>query len=359
MKRNFLYLAVITAIALMVLVFVPEYDTPEGDLRDTLLLPDIAGRINEVDRVEIVIAGNTVLASMFKSDAGWQLQQMAGYHADWRKLQSLLAAVAQARVVAVKTNKPEYYARLGVEDIALETASSVLLNISIGELTSGILIGNRVRGTRGQYVRLQDQAASAEIDRKLDVSRELLGWVDSAIIDINASEVAEVEIIHPQGERIMVMRISADQIDFDLVGLPADREIKSSWAVNSLGSVFSMLDMESVRADDDFNWEEAVRMRLLMFSGVEIIADLIESEDLYLLRLQATHPAADVLNKPAFSNVASAEQQDINKRAEKDIAARVANINQKAAGWVYAISKQKYDAMAAKPKDLLKPLETP
>jgi len=359
MKRSFLYLAVITVIALLVLVFAPEYDTPERTALDTLLLPDVAGHINDVDRVEIVTPGNSVLASMFKGDAGWQLQQMGGYHADWSKLQSLLAAVAQARIVATKTNRPEYYARLGVEDISQETAGSILLKISIGERTSGILIGNQAQGTKGQYVRLQDQAASAQIDRTLAVTTELLDWVDSAIIDINASEVAEVEIIHPQGERILVTRISADQTDFDLVDLPAEREIKSSWAVNSLGSVLSLLDMESVKAAGTYNWDEAVKMRLLMFSGVEIIADLVVSEDHHLLRLRADHPAADVVDKQASPNDVSDEQRDINERAEKDVAARVASINQKTEAWVYVINEQKYDAMASLPEDLLKPLDTP
>lgn len=359
MKRSFLYLAVITLIAVLVVVFVPQYDTHENSVVDTLLLPGISERINDVDRVEIVTAGNSVVATMLKTDNGWQLQQMAGYHADWGKLQTLLAAVAQARVVAVKTDKPEYYNRLGVEDVSNDSATSVLLNISIGGQTSAVLIGHQAQGTHGQYVRVQNQAASAEIDRRLDVATQLLSWVDSAIIDVNASEVAEVEIIHPQGERVLVMRISADQTDFDLARLPAGREIRSSWAVNSLGSVLTFLDMESVRPAGDSNWDDAVRMRLLMFSGVEIMVDLIEADDLYLLRLKAGHPAAEVINEQPSDSDVSDEQQAIEKRATEDIAARVASINQKVNGWVYAISERKYQSMASKPEDLLKPLETP
>ncbi|NOR19902.1 MAG: DUF4340 domain-containing protein [Xanthomonadales bacterium] len=359
MKKSFLYLFGVTMAALLAVFFIPEYGVQEVSNVDTLLLPGISEHINEVDRVEIVAAGNHVVATMLKTDSGWQLQQMAGYHADWSKLQTLLAAVAQARVVAAKTDKPEYYARLGVEDINQDSATSILLNMGIGEQTSGVLIGKQAQASQGQYVRLQNQAASAEIDRKLDVPTELLDWVDSTIIDVNASEVAEVEIIHPQGERVLVMRISADQTDFDLAGLPANREIKSSWAVNSLGSVLSLLEMESVQPEGDFSWDDAVRMRLLMFSGVELIADLVESDDQYLLRLKASHPAAGVVNKqPPESNL-SDEQQEIEQRAAADIAARVAAINQKVDGWVYAISKRKYDSMISKPEDLLKPLDTP
>jgi hypothetical protein len=359
MKRSFLYLAVVTLIALLALMFVPEYSSQENSAVDALLLPVISEHINDVDRVEIVSAGNTVVASMFKTGSGWQVEQMGGYHADWGKLQTLLAAVAQARVVAAKTDKPEYYARLGVGDIADDSATSILLNISIGEQSSGVLIGHQAQGTQGQYVRLQNQAASAEIDRRLDVSTELLDWVDSAIIDVNPSEVAEVEIIHPTGERILVMRFSADQTDFDLAGLAEGREIKSSWAVNSLGSVLTLLDMESVRSAGEYNWDEAVRMRLLMFSGVEIMAELIESEELYLLHLKASHPAADVVSKSPSETSVSDQQKDIEKRAAEDISARVTAINQKVDGWVYGISKRKFESMVSKPEDLLKPLETP
>ncbi len=359
MKRSFIYLAILTALALMLVVFTPEYRSQVSSTVDALLLPVIAEQINEVDRVEVVTAGNHVVATMIKTEAGWRLQQMDAYHANWGKLQPLLAALAQARVVAVKTDKPEYYARLGVEDIDSDDAGSVLLNISVAGQTSGILIGHQTQGRQGQYVRLLDQAASAEIDRRLDVSTELLDWVDSSIIDIGSSEVAEVEIIHPRGDKLLVMRISADQTDFDFAGLPEDREIKSSWAVNSLGSVLSMLELETVKAADGIDWDDAVRMRLLMFSGVEIIVELIESDDQHLLRLQANHPAAKVVTNQASENSATAEQQEIEKRALADIAARVAEINQKTHAWVYGISKRKYDAMAKKPEDVLKPLDTP
>ena len=360
MKRNFLYLAVLTLLAVLLLwVFAPEDGTSERPLVDTLFLPEISGQINDVNRVEIIAAGNNTVATLVKTGAGWQFEQMGGYQANWVKLQALLAGLAQASVVEPKTDKAEYYASLGVEDIDAEDAGSVLVRISIGEQSIGILIGHQASGRPGQYVRLQGAAASALVDRKLDVSTEPLDWAESSIIDINASEVAEVEIIHPQGERLLVTRISADQIDFDFVGLPQGREIKSSWAVNSLGSVFSMLNMETVQAADGVNWSDAVKMRMLMFSGVEILADMITSGDEYLLRLHASHPAASVVNHQAEADTDSIAQQDIEKQAAIDVAETVEKINRKVNGWAYGISKFKYDAMVNKPEDLLKPLESP
>lgn len=358
MKREFLYLAGLTLTAIVIVyLLAPEDRSLEKSSQLTLLLPAIAEQINEVDRVEIVKSGGTVIATLVKHDAAWQVEQMGGYHADWSKLQPLLMALAKARVIEAKTDKPEYYARLGVEDIDAEDADSVLVRIGNADQMTGILIGHEAQGRQGQYVRLQDAPGSALVDRVFEVPRETVHWTDNQIIDVNSAEVAEVEIFHPDAERVLVMRISADQTDFDLAGLPPDRELRSSWAVNSLGSVFSMLNMEAVRpADDpadDMNWSDAVKLRLLMFSGVEILADLLEQEGEYLLRLKASHPAAAVTQDESDL---SEEQKVIEERAARDVANRVEEINRKVSGWVYGISKAKFEAMTKKPEDLLKPL---
>lgn len=381
MKRNFIYLAVITAVAL-VLVFIgtPTDKSSEKSSVDELLLPAIAAEINQVDHVDIVTAGETPVATLVRKDDAWQVEQMGGYRADWPKLQKLLAALARARVVEPKTDKPEYYARLGVEDISSPDAGGVLVRLGIGDQLTGILIGHAAEGRRGQYVRLQDSRASALVDQEFDVPGETLAWADSQIIDINSSQVAEVEIIQPTSERVLVTKVSADQTDFTLDGLPEGREVKSSWAVNSLGSVLSLLNMQSVRSADSVDWSNAVKLRLLTFSGVEILADLTQAGDEYLIRLHATHPAASVVKKEEAALAAAqeavqelqnpgADKQaqvagsteemsavDAAKQAAEDVAKQVEEINGKVDGWAYVITKAKYDNMVRKPEDLLKPL---
>ena len=370
MKRIFLYLAILTVVALAVLMMVAPTDEPSGPATSGgLLLPDIAGRVNQVDRVEIVAAGDAPVATLVRTDDAWTLEQMGGYRADWPKLQALLAALAQARVTEQKTDKPEYYDRLGVEDVSADNAGSVLVRIGIGGQATAILIGKQADGRQGQYVRLQGSAASALVDRKFEVPVTTLDWADAGIIDINSSEVAEVEVIHPGSERLLATRISADQTDFDLVEMPPGRELKSSWAVNSLGSVFALLNMQSVQPATEVDWSNAVKLRMLTFSGVEILADLAQNGDEYLLRLHASHPAAKVLTHKetetagapgAEDQPADSQQQqaaaEVEKQAAEDVGRQVDEINARVAGWAYGISKSKYEAMVKKQEDLLKPL---
>lgn len=383
MKRVLIYLIVATTLALAaVFIFVPgEYssnqsarDSAGGFAVDALLLPNLADRVNDVQRVEIVTAGDTIIATLVKADGQWQLEQMGGYHANWPKLQALLAGLAQVRVLEVKTDKPEYYARLGVEDVAAADAESVLVRVDDSETPTAILIGHQAQGRNGQFARLPGAAASVLLDRTLDVPVEMLGWANVNIVDINAAEVAEVEIIQPDNKRVLVTKISADQIDFDLVGLPPGREIKSSWAVNSVGSALSMLQLESVRPADSVDWQKAVRMRLLTFSGLEIMADMVsmdmvstdmistdtvstdmDSMDMdsvdgqYLVRLQASHPTA---------NLVKVSNEAVGKKAVAEVAKRVEEINRRVGGWAYVIDKLRFDTMVKTQEDILLPVES-
>ena len=117
MKRGLVYLAGMTVMALLaVFLFAPDKPGNEAASGQVLLLPGITDEINNVDHVEIIAAGNKTVASMHRVDGRWQLEQMNAYHVDWPKLQTLLADLGQAVVVENKTDKPDYYERLGVED---------------------------------------------------------------------------------------------------------------------------------------------------------------------------------------------------------------------------------------------------
>ena len=131
MKRSFLYLTALTVVAILVVTFTGPGGTPVNSTEQALLLPELSKQINGVDRVEIITAGNNVVATMVKPGNSWQLVQMDGYQADWQKLRTMLADLAQARVVENKTDKPEYYARLGVEDIDAADAGGVLVKLSV------------------------------------------------------------------------------------------------------------------------------------------------------------------------------------------------------------------------------------
>jgi hypothetical protein len=352
-----MYVVVLTVLALAgVAVLALRGGVPEQAVDQAFLPETVSARINDVDRVEILAGGNRTVATLVKAQDHWQLEQMHGYRADWPRLRDMLAILAQAKVIEAKTDNPEYYARLGVEDIDAEDAAGVLVRLSIGNESTDVIIGNEPQGRSGQYARIAGQAGSVQLDREIGVPAETLDWLDTGIVDVDTNDVAEVEIIHPDAQRVLVTKVSGGQTDFELADMPEGRELKSSWAANSLGSVLSLLDLEAVYPDDGAAWPDAARLRVLTFSGMEIIAETMERDGEHLVRLQASQPLAAVAEaQPAEASGPATE--DIEAQAQADVAKAVNEINARVSGWVYAIAKYKYDTMVKRPEDLLKPLD--
>jgi len=90
-------------------------------------------------------------------------------------------------------------------------------------------------------------------------------------------------------------------------------------------------------------------MRLLTFSGLEIMAEMVAADGQYLVHLSASHPAAQVVDDGS---------DDIAQQAAEDVANRVAEINQRVSGWAYGIAKYKFEGMVKTQEDILKPLES-
>jgi hypothetical protein len=206
----------------------------------------------------------------------WRVQEASGYRADWDSVRELLSGLARARVVELKTDNPEYYDRLGVEDISTDSAGGIMVSFAPGTGLSPVIVGNSARGRTGHYVRLADSASSALIDSVMDVPVERSAWLETSIVDITDAEVVEVEITHPDGEVVEVIKASADDENFQLQNIPDGSEIKSDWSVNALGSVLAGLELDEVAAQEDLDWEGASRLYLLTADGLVVEASLLE-----------------------------------------------------------------------------------
>ena len=87
-----------------------------------LFLPGLESMLSETNQVTIVKGGNEAVATLQRNADGWTVAERGGYPADFAKFRSSLLALAEARVLEVKTSDPEQYNRLGVEDVGQTAA---------------------------------------------------------------------------------------------------------------------------------------------------------------------------------------------------------------------------------------------
>jgi hypothetical protein len=174
-------------------------------------------------------------------------------------------------------------------------------------------------------------------------------WLEREIIDVQQGELVEVSVTHPDGEQILLQKVSADDADFELQMIPEGREIKSSYAVNSIGGGMASLRLDAVVPASDIDWSDAVNVSLLTADGLQVSAKLVSREDQHWISLSAS------AYQPAGSGepVETVTETD----ASLELAERVKRINQRVTGWAYRIPQHKSEVLTKRMDDLIKALE--
>jgi hypothetical protein len=175
-------------------------------------------------------------------------------------------------------------------------------------------------------------------------------WLDREIIDIQEGELVEISVIHPDGEQILLRKVSADDTDFDLLGMPEGREVKSNWSVNSIGGGMASLRLDAVVPESDVDWSDAVKVRVLTADGLQVSAKLVSWQEHYWVSLSAS------VYKPVSSG--QLDESGIENQAPPEPTERVNRIADRVSGWAYRIPQHNAEVLTKRMDDLLKPLET-
>jgi len=385
-RKHFSWLLALTLVVGAVILLMPARTGHESGFEVRPLIAGMDSWVNDVSRVRIVKAGNQTVATLSRGDRGWVVEEAESYAADWAKLKALLAALAQARIIELKTTNPDYFDRLGLKDVTDDSSTAMMIEVGEGEHQAAVLVGHTAQNRDGQYVRLPNDNQALLVDKTMQVATETRDWLHRDIVDVPESEVVEVNITHPDGEQVSVRKTSAEDQDFTLQDLPEGREIQSSWSVNALGGSLSGLVLDEVTADRNIDWSQATHLRLLTADGIEYGADVAESGEKTWIRLEASlHPPRDeavasdekgrepeqgtepAQAKAPASGEAEAEGSAMaepaadgagkKESAEKERTERVASINSRVNGWAYAIPQFKAQVMQKRLEDLLKPPE--
>lgn len=365
-RKHFSWLLVVTLVVAAVVLLLPGKTGRESGFTRTPFLPELEAQVNDLAWLRIRGAGATVVATLERADNHWRVEEFHGYRADWKRLRTLLADLSRAEIVEPKTDNPDYYDRLGVEDISAADAGGVRIEFAEATGLPAVIVGKRPDGRSGRYVRLANTAESALIDRDLDVPAAAEDWLEKDIVDVADSEVVEVEIVHSDGERVLARKASADDEHFELQGIPEGREIRSAWTIDSLANALASLTLEAVAPQEAVDWEDATRFALVTADGLRIEvegvavggegnggdgeAEAASSPAEHWIRLQAG------LYQTALDSAVETPAED-----EADVAAgpeqRAAEINRRTSGWAYRVPKYKYDAMNKRMEDLLQAAE--
>ena len=364
---------IVLAAALVVLALVAFWgqrgDAPATQV-NALFLPELEAALGDIDRVRVVGAGNETRATLERRSDSWVVAEKQGYPADIAKIRGALRALAEARIVEEKTANPEYYDRLGVESVERDDASGVeLIAYAGGDARASVIIGDSDAANL-QYVRASDAATSYLVDRRIDVPRDTVGWIDTTIMDISSSRIASVTIEHPDGETVRITKNDRDETNFTVENVPEGRELSYPGVANVLANTLRNLKLDDVAAASDELPEETTRTTFRTFDGLVVTATSYTRDGEQWVRFEAgVEPEAEAGNdEEAGDEGADAAPSGDAETAETDSAdesdtgaearAEAERINARVSGWEYRIPSYLFGQLTRRMEDLLRTVDT-
>ncbi len=342
--------------ALLAVLFIAELVSNPPQAMGEPLFAGMREDINAVTSVTATAAGDNVIATVTRHDDRWVVQERDGYPADTGKLRQLLLGLAEAQLVEAKTANPEYYERLGVEDVSAEDAGGVLIRVVTPSNQYAVIVGDQTRGEY-RYVRREGEAGSWLIDKSPEAPAETPEWLNATIIDIDAAVVRSVKIEHADGQTVNLEKASREARDFSVTNMPAERELSYASVANTVGGVLDNLTLDDVAPATELG-PDAVITTFTTFDGQVIRIAGEEAESKHWVQLTAAYDAAlaeqQAPSQQTETAAADTPQTMVGEGQTAAAQAAVDALNERTRQWRYQIPQYKYEQLTRRWQDLLK-----
>ena len=366
-NRNLLILAFITVVILVAASISSQNRAPQTVVSLSPLFPELKNQINSATQLSVESAEGTI--NINKQDDKWLITEAGNYLARFDKIKQTVLALADLKQVSQKTSTPSLFSELDVADIHAENSKARLLTLkdASGNVLASLIVG-RDAGS-GAYVRKPQTNETWQTSGKLDISSDVVAWVEQNLLDIADDRIFDTRLDHPDGKVVSITRAKGEK-DFTVLDVPKDKQTKSGYFVNQIGTILSNLTIENVKARQGFTFPDtAIKTTIRTYDG--LVATIVTANvdganvisldfnvDEALLTAAAAAPVtpeqpaakeAIVIGEPAKD----AAPQPIDVRKE------VADLNSRVGSWVYTITSAKYGLLVKEPIDVIqdKPVE--
>ena len=300
---------------------------------DQTAFPGLADKLGQVASVAVERAGLNL--TFVRNGDDWLVAQKGDYPADAGKVRRIVLAMADMSLVEAKTQKPDLYPRLEVEDPGKGKSTLVTLEDKSGAVLARLIVGKRRydrlgAGNDGIYVRKPGDPQSWLARGALDFTDDVANWLARRIVDLPDSRIAKVSLTQPDGTNLILSRAAPDA-KFAVTGAPANAKYKSDTALGEPAMALETLDLDDVQPAPKLPVPDkgATAASYTTFDGLTVDLKLFQHDNKDWIALTATG-----------SGKAASEAKKITDRVSH---------------WVYAIPGYKAKMMETKLADLLEP----
>ena len=332
--------------------------------------PGFMSAINDVS--EIAVSTQSGAITIHRDQAAWRVREKHDYRADVGHVRAVLLGLAEMSLLEAKTRKPEFYEKLGVQDVEAEGSLStgVTLKDAAGNTLVEAIMGHDrpAKGNPGHkevFIRKPGDPQTWLALGKLSVEKNPGEWLDKRLVQIETKRVRRLQMLHPDETRLVLEKATPADPDYHVVDLPG--AIQSQFAVNNVVSTVASLSLDDVKplSEIPFDEQSVVTAVFETFDGLEGTVTLLRQDEKDYVKLSAAfnpeliwEPDPESEPQPDGQGAQDGEKEaqdnaDNGIKPEAEVKAEIDALNKRVAGWAYVIPKFRADTLLKKAEDLI------
>jgi len=287
--KSFLTLTGVTVLGVIAAASTVVYESRVSSrtiVVDEPLFPALVERANEVSHVTYRTPWEDATVALV--DGVWVFVNKNNYPVQTGNVRNLVAAVASLRRLEPKTDDPEKYHRLAVEDVKSEGAASreLVMTTADGTVLAAVIIGRmsdvmRFDPLGGTYIREVGESQSWLVRGNIALPPTPLDLMRRQVVHIPGPHIRELEIFEG-GESVLHVEKFKDDADVMRYSLiPPNEEIRAAdGAVKQLASAVVSFNFEDVVLASEIDFPaEARQIAFRTFKGMEVTVRVTEVAD--------------------------------------------------------------------------------
>jgi hypothetical protein len=246
------------------------------------LFPGLTARINDLG--EIAVTTKTMSFHVRSTDQGWVVVEKNAFPADFSIIRTTAVGVASLETLSAMTATPELHARLGLgAPDAGGDAVRIALADRAGQPMADVLVSTTPQrpepdGRNRLYVRRSNENQSWLARTNLMLRTELADWLAKNVVAITRDRIQSVTVTPTTGPAYTVSRASADDVDYTLANMPAQRELSFPGSANSVALALVDFTFDDVAPAGDIDFARAVQHSTKTFDGLTVTVRVADKD---------------------------------------------------------------------------------
>jgi hypothetical protein len=203
-RKRFGLILTAALIAICGALYLSSRRSMQHDTQGVLLLTSLAPELDSVTEVSVRKGSATPAVTVHRSGDQWSVAQRGDYPADLSKVNKLLLALSDAKIVEEKTSDPANYATIGVEDPTQPGAAGTEVSLSARDGKHILIVGKPIGD--GNFVRRAGEANSYSVAPSISVDAEPRAWIDARLVNVPAASIESVELKPAAGPGYVLRR---------------------------------------------------------------------------------------------------------------------------------------------------------